>query len=54
MGVNGSRPGRFASGKESVVHLLGGWLGSRASLDDFKKRKKLLRLPGFNPGSSSP
>jgi hypothetical protein len=37
-----SHPGRFTTG----IHWIGGWVGSRAGLDDLEK-KKFLSPPGF-------
>jgi hypothetical protein len=42
-----SRPGRLTPGERAPgTHWIGGWVGSRASLDDVEKRK-LLTLPGL-------
>ena len=43
-----SHPGRFTFGKESAVHLIGGCVGFKAGLDDFKKRKNSCTMNGFN------
>jgi hypothetical protein len=42
-----SRPGRFTP-EERIpgTHWMGGWVGSRAGMNDVEKRK-LLTLPGF-------
>jgi hypothetical protein len=42
---SGSRPGRFALGKEPPgTHYLEGWVDPRAGLDDMEKRKFLTSL----------
>jgi hypothetical protein len=42
-----SRPGRFTSAEGAHgTHWIGGWMGSRASLDGVEKRK-FLTLPGL-------
>jgi hypothetical protein len=42
-----SRPGRFTTGERTPgTHWIGGWVDSRAGLDDMEKRK-LLTLPGL-------
>jgi hypothetical protein len=42
-------PGEIAAG----THWLGGWVSPRAGLDAVEKGK-ILTLPGFEPGPSSP
>jgi hypothetical protein len=42
-----SRPSRFTPGESAPgTHLLGGWVGHRAGLDDVEKRK-FVTLPGL-------
>jgi hypothetical protein len=42
-----SRPGRFTPEERAPgIHWIGGWVGSRAGLDDMEKRK-FLPLPGL-------
>jgi hypothetical protein len=42
-----SRPGRFTSEERSLgTHLLGGWVGPRAGLEDVENRK-FSTLPGL-------
>jgi hypothetical protein len=42
-----SRPGRFSPGERAPdTHLIEGWVGPRAGLDDVEKRK-FLTLPGL-------
>jgi hypothetical protein len=45
--LSASRLGRFISGEGAPgTHWIGGWVGTRAGLDDVEKRK-LLTLPGL-------
>jgi hypothetical protein len=49
-----SRPCRFNAGKSAPgTHWIGGWVGPRAGLDAMEKIN-ILRLPGIEPGPSSP
>jgi hypothetical protein len=42
-----SRPGLFTPGERAPgTHLIGGWVGPRAGLDDVEERK-FLTLPGL-------
>jgi hypothetical protein len=42
-----SRPGRFIPGERAPgIHWIGGWVETRAGLDEVEKRK-FLTLPGF-------
>jgi hypothetical protein len=42
-----SRPDRFNPGERDLgTHLIGGWVGPRAGLDDMKK-KEFFTLPGL-------
>jgi hypothetical protein len=48
-----SRPGRFTPGERVPVnHWVGGWVDSRAGLDDLEKRK-FFTLPGLKLQPSS-
>jgi hypothetical protein len=48
-----SRPSHFKPCEISLgAHYIGGWVGHRAGLDD--EMRKMLTLPGFEPGSPSP
>jgi hypothetical protein len=47
-----SHPGRFTPGERAPgTHWIGGWVGSRAGLDDVDKRR-LLTLAGLNSDPS--
>jgi len=36
------------------THGIGGWVGPRNGLDGLEKRRNLLLLPGFEPGTVQP
>jgi hypothetical protein len=50
-----SRSDRFnpRRNKKTGTHWIGGWVGSKAGLDDMEMRK-FLTLPGLHPGTSVP